>query len=751
MPAGRPGSLLLAPLPGWQADLLDRVAIGKHALRLTQLPGPPRPLTEATGDFGGLALPVGLAVDCAGRIYLLHGKGAHLRRYNPCDEQFDALPCIGGPGHRPRRFHEPRGIAISRHDELYVADTGNRRVQVFALDSLALRGLWGPFTVTQHAKRWRIAPAEGVPAVDPVPGVKTGGLDFPPQCWEPWGIVLAPDRHAFVTDHANGLVHFFDAGGCWLRAVDGASKDNPALVKPTAIARDPEGRLYIIQEGQPDLVVLDRKGRFLERVGQKSAIADRFEPVAVAVDGNGVIYISDRISGLTCRIRRDPAGRCLTPEPLPTIPANCPVLAFDPDGNPILGTAKQPCVMRTDNLIAYQTGGIFRSEALDSLTPRCQWGHIRLRLSLPFGTSLAVATTTSGVTLSSDEVAALTEDRWVTTPVTSVAPDGRWNCLVRSDPGRYLWLRLTFGSDGADTPAIDGIDLDWPRRTSRRFLPAIYAEDPVGGDFTDRLLAIFDSERDEAGRRIGHIAARFDPRATPASPVGDFTPDFLDWLAGWLGLALQHNWSVARRRRLVANAYRLYRLRGTLAGLKLHIELFTGIEPRVLEHFKLRRWLNLGSARLGGRSALWGPEIVKRLQLDVYSKIGQFQLVDTGDPLTDPFDAFAHRFTVYATLPRGLTAADEMTLQSIVEMAKPAHTQATLRLVKPRFVVGRQSCIGVDSVIGIDSVIGKRSQPAVLGEAVLGEENRLGPRQGPGTSRFRLRPGLRLGVDTRLA
>jgi phage tail-like protein len=750
MAAGLPGSLLLAPLPGWHGDVLDRVAIDKQGLRLTQLPGLPRPLNEANGDFGGLTLPVGLALDGAGRIYLLHGKGALLRRYDPCLERFEALACIGGEGHGVRRFHDPHGLAIAC-EELYVADTGNRRVQVFALDSLALRGLWGPFTVTQQGTRWRIAPASGTPAVDPVTGLKTGELDFPPQCWEPWGIALAPDRHAFVTDRANGLVHFFGPGGRWLHAADGAGNGNPALQKPTAIARDPEGRLYVIQEGVPDVVVLDRKGRFLERVGQAAAIADRFEPVAVAVDGNGVIYISDRVTGLTCRIRRDRAGRCLTPEPLPTVPANCPVLAFDADGKPILGTGKQPCVMRTDDVVAYQSGGVFRTEVLDSLTPRCVWGHVGLRLTLPFGTLLQVATTTADVALTSDEVTALTEDRWTTTPVAAVVANGGWDCLVRSDPGRYLWLRLTFASDGAATPEILSIELTWPRLTSRRFLPAVYAEDPVGGDFVDRLLAVFDKMRDEAGRRIGHIAARFDPRATPASPVGDFTQDFLDWLAGWMGLALQHNWSVERRRRLVVNAYRLYRLRGTLAGLKLHIELFTGIEPRILEHYKLRRWLNLGAARLGGRSALWGPEIVKRLQLDVYSEIGKFQLVDTGDPLTDPFGAFAHRFTVYATVPRNFSPADQATLQSIVEMAKPAHTQATLRLVQPRFVVGRQSCIGVDSVIGIDSVVGKRSQPTVLGEAVLGEENRLSPRQTPGASRFRLGPGLRVGIDTRLA
>jgi phage tail-like protein len=751
MAAGEPGALLLAPLPGWRSDLLDRVAIDKDAVRLATLPGPPRPLNEASGDFGGLTLPAALAVDREGRIYVLHAENAALRRYNPCDERFEALACIGGEGWAPRRFHLPRAIAISCRDELYVVDTGNRRIQIFALDSLALRGVWGPYAVKTQGQALRAVPAEGQPETDPVTGQRTGRLEFPPGSWEPYGIVLAPDRRAFVSDRANGLVHVFDASGAWLRAIDGVDANGVALSHPTAIAGDPAGRLYIVQEGVSDIVVLDAEGRFLERVTQKSAIADRFQPVTVAVDGAGVIYISDRISGLTSRIRRDRAGRCLTPEPVPTIPANCPVLAFDAGGNPVLGSPQQPCVIRTDDVIAYQNAGVFRTAALDSLMPRCQWGHIELRLSLPFGTTLELATTTQEVELGSDEVAALTEDRWTTTPINGVTNDGRWNCLVRSDPGRYLWLRLGFGSDGAASPEIRSIDLDWPRRTSRRFLPAVYAEDPVGGDFLDRLLAIFDRVHGGAVERIAHIAARFDPRATPASPAGDRTHDFLDWLGAWLGLTLQHNWSVARRRRLVANAYRLYRLRGTLAGLKLHVELFTGVEPRILEHFKLRRWLNLGAARLGSRSALWGPEIVKRLQLDVYAEIGKFQLVDTGDPLTDPFDAFAHRFTVYAAVPKSFSPADAATLSAIVEMAKPAHSDATLRLVQPRFVVGRQSCIGVDSVIGIDSIIGKRSQPAVLGDAVLGDENRLGPPLRPGASRFRLGPRVRVGIDTRLA
>ena len=124
-------ALLLALLPGWRSDLLDRVAIDKDAMRLATLPGLPRLLNAANGDFGGLTLPAALAVDRQGRIYLLQAETASLRRYNSCDERFERLACIGGHGWAPRRFHTPRCIAISCRDELYVGDTGNRRVQIF--------------------------------------------------------------------------------------------------------------------------------------------------------------------------------------------------------------------------------------------------------------------------------------------------------------------------------------------------------------------------------------------------------------------------------------------------------------------------------------------------------------------------------------------------------------------------------------------------------------------------------------------
>jgi hypothetical protein len=158
----------------------------------------------------------------------------------------------------------------------------------------------------------------------------------------------------------------------------------------------------------------------------------------------------------------------------------------------------------------------------------------------------------------------------------------------------------------------------------------------------------------------------------------------------------------------------------------------------VVEHFRLRRWLSLDEGRLGDTAALWGPEIVRRLQLDAYSEIGKFALIDGGDPLTDPFDAFAHRATLYVPAGDGFADADLAALEAIVEMANPAHVEIDVRLMRPRFV------IGCDLVLGVNTVLGRDKKPARMDEATLGEEILL---DGPPRP-FALNTGLRIGRDT---
>jgi hypothetical protein len=148
----------------------------------------------------------------------------------------------------------------------------------------------------------------------------------------------------------------------------------------------------------------------------------------------------------------------------------------------------------------------------------------------------------------------------------------------------------------------------------------------------------------------------------------------------------------------------------------------------------------VGNARLGDKSALFGKDVLDRLQVGVNSNIGSFELLDYGDPSLDLFNAYAYKFIVI--LPRwpGATQSDQLAIQQIIDMAKPAHTQAELRWDEPRFRIGIQSLIGVDTVLakipigviegqgtlGYDTVLGQPNETAKRPSSRMDRASRIG-------------------------
>ena len=120
----------------------------------------------------------------------------------------------------------------------------------------------------------------------------------------------------------------------------------------------------------------------------------------------------------------------------------------------------------------------------------------------------------------------------------------------------------------------------------------------------------------------------------------------------------------------------------------------------ILEHFKLRRWLFLGSGRLGDQAVLWGKRIVNRSQLNEGAQIGKSQLITTQDPFRDPFHVYAHKFTVFVPASYKSSERGRKALENLLKSESPAHTAYTVEYVEPRFRIGFQSMIGFDTVVG---------------------------------------------------
>lgn len=738
-------SILLNQFAGWNPALLDHVELAHDgaALRLRLLPGVARPVTSGDGTFGGFTNPMGLAVDCLSRIYVLDGADCVVKRFDPCLRGFQVLPCVGGPGGEPRQLSDPHGIAISGRDDLFIADTGNWRVPVYSVKGLALRTTLGPFVVKRTAAGVGIEVAVFTRALAATGTDCSDMRTAPAGVWVPYDVAVSASGWLYAADYGNGLIHVFDPHLCWRKAYDGSSATSPALTKPVRLALDRECRIYIVQEGADHVVVLDRDGGFIANITAPEDVKGRFRPAAVAADEKGDIHIVDRYAAGIARYQLDDCGcyGCVSQSSVPA--SGSADLIFDLHGNPIAVSGTQ--VVQLTAAAIYEPEGTFVTDALDSRIYRCPWHRVIMQAAIGVGTQVSVETFTAEDGKTPLEVLSLPDERWTPSATNSTVGDCNWDCLVQSPPGRYLWLRLKFLSDGQNTPCIDWLRIFYPRASSLQYLPGAYSDDAPSRHFLDRFLSIFDTLRDGIGDRITKIASYFDPMATPANPKHPGDTDFLSWLAGWVGLTLDRHWPEERRRKLLKNAWKLYNLRGTPAGLRLHLQLYTGIEPQILEHFKLRRWLNAGSSRLGDQSALWGADIVDRLQLDVHAQLNTVQLIDTGDPLADPFSKEAHQFTVFVP-QRGQISTDpqadalqQRTVQRIIEMSKPAHTLGYLQMTRPRFRVGIQAFIGKDTVVG------SYPDKIVEGQSKLGYDSALGQppdEQGP--------PAMRLGQSTRI-
>jgi phage tail-like protein len=110
-----------------------------------------------------------------------------------------------------------------------------------------------------------------------------------------------------------------------------------------------------------------------------------------------------------------------------------------------------------------------------------------------------------------------------------------------------------------------------PRYSLLEGLPALFH----GDAFIVGLVGGFDEVLAPMQATVDDLDAYVDPHLCP--------PDFLEWLGGWMGLAVDRRWPIQRRRELVARAFDVYRWRGTRRGIEEAVELYTGIVPDVEE------------------------------------------------------------------------------------------------------------------------------------------------------------------------
>jgi DNA-binding beta-propeller fold protein YncE len=169
-------------------------------------------------------------------------------------KSFGVLKGDAGAG----KLRQPLNISIEADGTKYVTDTGRGQVVVFDRNDEYVKALGAP-----------------------------GG-------WRPVDAVPLADR-LYVADVQNGLVKVFDKqSGALLKTIGDKGAPSERLDRPTNLAFDREGYLYVTDFGRFQVVKFDRDGHFKATFGLPGDSVGHFaRPKGIALDREGRLYAVD--------------------------------------------------------------------------------------------------------------------------------------------------------------------------------------------------------------------------------------------------------------------------------------------------------------------------------------------------------------------------------------------------------------------------------------------------------------------------
>ena len=174
------------------------------------LPHPNPPLPPVDGMFRQVT---DMAWDKEGNTYI--SDGYINSRIAKIDKNGNWLKSWGEPGTEPGQFRTPHSIAVDAEDRVYVADRGNRRIQVFDTGGKFLREIAVDVPFDPNAR-----PAIGSKPVLPIQGAQTMAPG------SPWAICItpAPNQVLYVSDAYPGRIYKLSLEGSVLGVLGESGK-----------------------------------------------------------------------------------------------------------------------------------------------------------------------------------------------------------------------------------------------------------------------------------------------------------------------------------------------------------------------------------------------------------------------------------------------------------------------------------------------------------------------------------------------
>lgn len=231
---------------------------------------------------GEFLFPKGIAINSRGDVVIADSGNHRIQVTTGSADSLSELPgkfrfTFGKRGSGPGDFEDPTGVALDREDNIYVADSGNHRIQKFDA-----RGQW----VAAWGKM----------------GQGPGQFD------RPLGLAIDSSHGwIYVADTDNARIQKFDASGKFLLAWGRSGVKEGEFYRPKGMSVGPDGSLYIADSNNHRIQKFDSDGVFLGSFGSRGMEdGELWFPFGVATDGEGRLFVTDSENGRIQMFRENP-------------------------------------------------------------------------------------------------------------------------------------------------------------------------------------------------------------------------------------------------------------------------------------------------------------------------------------------------------------------------------------------------------------------------------------------------------------
>jgi serine/threonine-protein kinase len=255
------------------------------------------PRGSGPGQFEG---PSGISIDPRGSIWVADSGNDRVQELSPAGVP---LAQRGSPGNGTGQFNTPQGLAVTSQGNIWVEDRKNGRIEKIAPSGDELDELYevGPIAVAgvhnylyvadlpHHLIRefsWNKDPL----GIWSIPDVRVERRPFPA------GIAVDGQGRVYVVDRAKSRVLVLTPHGAVMAPtlILGADPRQYRFNHPSDVALDHAGNIYVADTRNNRVVVLSRQGKFLRAWGTPGKQIGQFnQPSSLAVDRQGNVYVTD--------------------------------------------------------------------------------------------------------------------------------------------------------------------------------------------------------------------------------------------------------------------------------------------------------------------------------------------------------------------------------------------------------------------------------------------------------------------------